>query len=154
MCSTALQTAISGVTGDDAAMAVMGVGTDFKGFQALLAPRLAELERTIIGPLDGLRSAVDDAERALQQARQQHETETAGLWRQYQVGYERHRRAAPDDLDDEAAPLTEDESPDHGAEPADKAVGDGPADVAEGGVEPEAEAEPDSDSERRAEVTS
>ena len=34
---------------------------------------------------------------------------------QYQIGYERHLRAAADDLDDEAEPLTEDASPDDGA---------------------------------------
>jgi serine/threonine protein phosphatase PrpC len=150
--SSALQAAISEVTGDDAAMAVMGVGTDFRGFQALLAPRLAELERTVIGPLDGLRSAVADAERALQQARQRHEAETAGLWRQYQVGYERYLRAVPDDLDDEAEPLPDDESPDGGAEPADHSVDDEPADLAE--PEVESEAEPQPESERRAEVPS
>jgi serine/threonine protein phosphatase PrpC len=146
--STALQTAISEVTGDDAAMAVMGVGTDFKGFQALLAPRLAELERTVIGPLDGLRSAVDAAERALQQARQRHEAETAGLWRQYQVGYERHLRAAPDDLDDEAEPPTEDAGPGDGVELTDDAGDDEPASL------PEGEDGSVTESEHRAEVTS
>jgi serine/threonine protein phosphatase PrpC len=99
--SSALQATISEITGDDAAMAVMGVGTDLKGFQALLAPRLAELERTVIQPLDQLRRSVEEAERALQQARQRHESETAGLWAQYQVSYERYLRPAPVDLDDE-----------------------------------------------------
>jgi serine/threonine protein phosphatase PrpC len=90
--SSALQSAITEITGDDAAMAVMGVGTDFSGFRTLLAPRLAELERSFIAPLDGLRRTVDEAERALQQARQRHEVETAALWAQYQTGYEQHLR--------------------------------------------------------------
>ena len=79
----------------------MGVGTDFSGFRSLLAPRLAELERSIITPLDGLRRAVEDAERALQQARQRHQDETAALWAQYQTGYERHLRPAADEPDEE-----------------------------------------------------
>jgi serine/threonine protein phosphatase PrpC len=99
--SSALQTAISAIAGDDAAMAVMGVGTDLKGFQSLLAPRLAELERTFIGPLDGLRRQVSEAEQALQQARVRHETETAALWAGYQVDYERHLRPEPEPDDDE-----------------------------------------------------
>jgi serine/threonine protein phosphatase PrpC len=107
--SSALQKAISAITGDDAAMAVMGVGTDLQGFQSLLAPRLAELERSVIAPLDGLRRAVDEAERALQQARQRHESETASLWAKYQEGYERHLRPAPEesdveDLEDDVGP--------------------------------------------------
>jgi hypothetical protein len=150
--STALQAAIGEVTGDDAAMAVMGVGTDFRGFQALLAPRLSELERTVIGPLDGLRAAVEDAERALLQARQRHEAETAGLWRQYQVGYERHLRAAPDEPEDETE-LIENAGADGDAQPTgtdsrEGAVDDEPADAAE----PETEALPES--ERPAEVPS
>ena len=72
--SEAVQAEISAVTGDDAAMAVMGVGADLAEFQALLAPRLATLEEDFITPLDQLRRAVQDAERTLQAARQ-HEQE-------------------------------------------------------------------------------
>src|SRR3712207_6106098 len=99
--SSALQAAISGVTGDDAAMATMGVGTDLKGFQSLLAPRLAELESTAIGPLDRLRREVAEAEQALQQARVRHEAETAALWAGYQVAYERHLRPEPEEPEDD-----------------------------------------------------
>ena len=99
--SAAVQSAISEITGDDAAMAVLGVGTDLQGFQSLLGPRLAELEREFIGPLDELRRTVEEAERALVEARQRHEREMATLWTQYQLGYDRHLRPAPNDPDDE-----------------------------------------------------
>ena len=111
--SSALQSAITEITGDDAAMAVMGVGTDFSGFRTLLAPRLAELERSFIAPLDGLRRTVDEAERALQQARQRHEVETAALWAQYQTGYEQHLRPGavePDAEEIDQSPGTADET--------------------------------------------
>jgi serine/threonine protein phosphatase PrpC len=143
--SSALQSAISGITGDDAAMAVMGVGTDLKGFQALLAPRLAEVERSFITPLDGLRRAVDDAERALQLARQRHQDETAALWAQYQTGYEQHLRPTPDDpleVDDQVA------DPEDGAEVVE---------TADAAPEPSTGDAPDeraAESERTAEVTS
>ena len=99
--SSAVQAAIIPVTGDDAAMAVLGVGTDLPGFQSLLGPRLAELEREFIDPLDELRRTVEAAERALVEARQRHEKEMAALWTQYQLGYDRHLRPAPDGPNDE-----------------------------------------------------
>ena len=105
--SSAVQAAIIPVTGDDAAMGVLGVGTDLQGFQALLAPRLAQLESEFIGPLDELQRKVADAERALMEARQRQEGETAALWAQYQVHYERHLRPAaeaPDDGELDEAP--------------------------------------------------
>ena len=94
--SAAVQAAIIPITGDDAAMAVLGVGTDLAGFQSLLAPRLAELEREVIGPLDELRRTVEETERALVEARQRHEAEMVARWTAYQVGYDRHLRPAPD----------------------------------------------------------
>ncbi len=51
-----LQEEITAVTGDDAAMSMLGVGADLKEFQALFAPRVEELERQFIAPLDELRS--------------------------------------------------------------------------------------------------
>ena len=145
--SSSLQTAISAVTGDDAAMAVMGVGTDLKGFQSLLAPRLAELERTFIAPLDGLRRRVAEAERALVEARARHEAETAALWADYQMGYERHLRPDPEESVDEepaAEPVPPDET---GSADADADAESGET------VEPLAEDEA-TESERKAEVTS
>jgi serine/threonine protein phosphatase PrpC len=99
--SAAVQAAIVPVTGDDAAMAVLGVGTDLQGFQSLLNPRLAELEREFIEPLGQLRRTVEDAERALVEARQRHEEQMATLWAQYSEGYERHLRPTPDGPVDE-----------------------------------------------------
>jgi hypothetical protein len=109
--SEAVQAEISAVTGDDAAMAVMGVGADLAEFQALLAPRLATLEDDFIGPLDQLRQAVQEAERTLQVARQHEHDQTAALWGRYQPEYERHLR--PPVVDDEqhaevAGPAAED----------------------------------------------
>jgi len=147
--SASLQAAISEITGDDAAMATMGVGTDFKGFQSLLAPRLAELERTVIGPLDGLRRDVQDAERALQQARQRHETEMAALWAQYQMGYERYLRPAPEVPDDQEL--------DGDLGPPDETVADadGVADeTVESGTEDEGDDREAAEPGRTAEVTS
>jgi hypothetical protein len=97
--SEAVQAEISTVTGDDAAMAVMGVGADLAEFQTLLAPRLATLEDDFIGPLDQLRRAVQEAERTLQAARQHEQDETAALWGRYQPDYERHLR--PPVVDDD-----------------------------------------------------
>jgi serine/threonine protein phosphatase PrpC len=106
--SRAVQAEIAAVTGDDAAMSVMGVGADLEGFQSILAPRLAEIEETIIDPLDRLSMAVQDAELALDAARQRHRDETAALWGWYQPDYERHLRPAPADaVTDEQSPPPE-----------------------------------------------
>ena len=102
--SAAVQAAIVPVTGDDAAMAVLGVGTDLPGFQSLLGPRLAELETAFLEPLNQLRRTAEEAERALTEARQRHEAEMAALWAHYQVGYERHLRPTADGPDDDELP--------------------------------------------------
>ena len=52
--SASLQAEIAKVTGDDAAMSLLGVGATSKEFQALFAPRVAELDEQFIGPLDDL----------------------------------------------------------------------------------------------------
>ena len=95
--SRAVQADIAAVTGDDAAMSVLGVGADLDGFAAVFAPRLAELEDTFISPLDRLGLDVQEAERALDAARQRHDEQTAALWSRYQPDYERHLRPAPAD---------------------------------------------------------
>ena len=111
-----MQAEISAVTGDDAAMAVMGVGADLAEFQALLAPRLATLEDDFIGPLDQLRRAVQEAERTLQAARQHEQNETAALWGRYQPDYERHLRP----------PVTDDEPHEEQDADDDPTIEDGP----------------------------
>ena len=118
--SEAVQSSISAVTGDDAAMAMMGVGTDLEGFQTLLAPRVNELVEEFIAPIDSLRAAVEEAEQSLEAARQGYAHGTAEMWGRYKPAYERHLQpqpfpevpaehegpadAAPDDLETEAHP--------------------------------------------------
>lgn len=93
--SATLQAEIASVTGDDAAMSVLGVGGDLEELRALLAPRLEELERSFVRPIDDLVDAAERAERALDDARRRLAEESAGVWRAYKVGYEQHLRAEP-----------------------------------------------------------
>ncbi len=90
--SREVQSRVAEVTGDDAAMAVMGVGADLEEFQAALAPRLEVLERDFIEPLAQLRLAVREAERTLEAAQLRERDEKAALWSGYQGDYERHLR--------------------------------------------------------------
>lgn len=99
--SQALQREISVVTGDDAAMATLGVGADFEQFQALFAPRATELQRRFTEPLDQARQAVDQAERELEALRRQQAALTGELWGAYKPGYERYLRAGPAEVDAE-----------------------------------------------------
>jgi hypothetical protein len=107
--SAAVQTRIIAVTGDDAAMAVMGVGADLAGFASLFAPRLADLDREFIAPLDRLSRSAQDAERALEAARTRYRDETAGLWTRYQSGYEGFLHRPP--LEERFAPDQDDGQP-------------------------------------------
>ncbi|MCU1406085.1 MAG: hypothetical protein JWQ43_2388, partial [Glaciihabitans sp.] len=83
-----IQTDISAVTGDDAAMSVMGVGVEFAQAQSLFTNRLAELERGVIAPLDQAASAVLQAEADLARLRHKQVEVAASLWSAYQPGYE------------------------------------------------------------------
>ena len=47
---------------------MLGVGADLEEFQALFAPRIEELERQFIAPLDELGEAIARAERELRTA--------------------------------------------------------------------------------------
>jgi serine/threonine protein phosphatase PrpC len=94
--SASLQSEIASVTGDDAAMSMMGVGATLKEFQALFAPRVAELEEQFIGPLDELNDAVAQAERELELLRQRQLATTTAIWSRYKAGYERYLQP-PDD---------------------------------------------------------
>jgi serine/threonine protein phosphatase PrpC len=87
--SAALQSEISAVTGDDAAMAVIGVGTDLPGLQQLLAPRLAEVTERFTEPMDRLLDEVHAAEQALAQLQLRRANDTASRWNEYKDGYER-----------------------------------------------------------------
>jgi serine/threonine protein phosphatase PrpC len=86
--SAAIQAAVSAVTGDDAAMATLGVGADHDGFRTLFARRTAELEQQWIGPLDGLDTELQEQERRLDELRATRRQRQAQLWAAYKPGYE------------------------------------------------------------------
>jgi serine/threonine protein phosphatase PrpC len=100
--SRAIQARIAAVTGDDAAMAMMGVGAELGKFQSLFASRVAELEEVYIAPLDESSRAVAEAERALEAARQHHRELAGERWSAYQPDYEHHLKP-PSPANDEQA---------------------------------------------------
>jgi hypothetical protein len=85
-----LQQRIAAVTGDDAALAVLGVGADHAQFQQLFADRTAEIEERCVDPLDRLAAEAEAAEQALVEARQRHMAVQTSLWSAYKPEYERH----------------------------------------------------------------
>lgn len=95
--SRAVQDKVSAVTGDDAAMALMGVGADLDELQALYAPRLAALEDQFTVPIDELGHSVQRAEQELAALRARQLQETERLWTRYQTGYERYLHERPHD---------------------------------------------------------
>jgi serine/threonine protein phosphatase PrpC len=120
--SSSLQAEIAAVTGDDAAMSVLGVGAGFKEFQKLFAPRATELGRDFIGPLDELSIAITRAEQELEALRSRQLAETAESWSRYKPEYERYLRPQP--LTDEDEFVVDDdseesESPSSGGDQAD-----------------------------------
>jgi hypothetical protein len=94
--SAAVQAAITAVTGDDAAMAVLGVGADHEQFQRLFAERVTELETAWVRPLDALADDVARRERELTEARRSQQHQQAQLWAAYKRGYEALLSTAPD----------------------------------------------------------
>lgn len=109
--SSALQREISAVTGDDAAIAVMGVGADLSAIRALLAPRLTVVTEQHIEPFDRTAASVRAAEQELAQLRQQQIDVTGSLWGAYRGGYEAHLRPqAPEAEPLDALPEREDEA--------------------------------------------
>jgi serine/threonine protein phosphatase PrpC len=100
--SAALQAEIAAVTGDDAAMATIGVGAEFNTFQELFAPRLAELVDSYTDPLDKSLEDLERAEQALIDQRHLHEQSVAAGWHRYSEGYEQllNRDAESDELED------------------------------------------------------
>jgi len=93
--SSSLQAEIAAVTGDDAAMSVLGVGAGFNEFQKLFEPRVTELARDFIGPLDELSNAITQAEQELEALRSRQLGETAQMWSRYRPEYERYLRPQP-----------------------------------------------------------
>ncbi len=121
--SSSLQTEIAAVTGDDAAMSTLGVGADFKEFQKLFAPQVAELASDVIEPLDQLSVTVARLEQELHELRLRQLDETTEKWNQYKTGYERYLRPEP--------LMEEEESGGEDLEPTDVIDAEGPADTVE-----------------------
>jgi hypothetical protein len=88
--SRLLQQRITAITGDDAAMAVLGVGADHAEFQASFAKRTAEIEQRCVVPLDQLEAEVTRAEQAVAEARRRHADVQTSLWAAYKPEYERY----------------------------------------------------------------
>jgi serine/threonine protein phosphatase PrpC len=88
--SAAVQATVSAVTGDDAAMATLGVGADPDDFRTLFAQRTAELERRWITPLDDLDTELREQERKLAEVRTARRERQAQLWAAYKPGYEEY----------------------------------------------------------------
>jgi hypothetical protein len=111
--STGLQAKITAITGDDAAMSVLGVGADFKEFKELFAPRLAELARDVVAPLDELSGAIARSERELTVLRSRQSEEMASMWDRYKPDYERYLRPGPvsEGQEPEASEAVEDAGP-------------------------------------------
>lgn len=92
--SAAVQAAVSAVTGDDAAMGVLGVGAEHGQFQELIAARTAELEQRWVEPLDALAADLERRERELDELRTFQRQRQAHLWAAYKPSYEQY--LAPD----------------------------------------------------------
>jgi serine/threonine protein phosphatase PrpC len=95
--STGLQADITAVTGDDAAMAALGIGADLRELKVLLGPRLTTLETEALAPLDAAVDAVREAEAALEALRRQEAATTAEVWQAYKPGYERYLHGADEE---------------------------------------------------------
>ena len=133
--SAGLQEEISAITGDDAAMAVLGIGADFAEFKDLFAPRLDELAQDVIAPLDELHGAITRAEQELEALRSRQVSEMGSMWHRYKDGYERYLHPEPV-LDEEEPPADEAaEDPEGATEKSNE-----PAETTAG--EPELDAEP------------
>jgi serine/threonine protein phosphatase PrpC len=88
-----LEAAVTSVTGDDAAMALLGLGADLGGFKQRFKDRTAELQRRFIDPLEELDGRVQRAEQDLAALRARRAETGAELWGAYKHGYERYLAA-------------------------------------------------------------
>jgi serine/threonine protein phosphatase PrpC len=105
--SSALQAEIAAVTGDDAAMATIGVGADLATFQQLLADRLAEVTTAYTAPLDASLEEIEQVERQLTALKDVRAADVADRWRRYSSGYEQlmHPDTETDAESDQTDPL-------------------------------------------------
>jgi hypothetical protein len=96
----ALEAEVTAITGDDAAMALLGLGADLDGFKQLFKDRTDELGRRYIDPLDELDGQVRQAEQQLAGLRARRVELGAELWGFYKGGYERYQ-AVPEPAGEE-----------------------------------------------------
>jgi serine/threonine protein phosphatase PrpC len=89
----ALEAAVAAITGDDAALALLGLGADLGGFKRLFKDRAAGLQRRYIDPLEELDGQVHRAEQELAELRARRAELAAELWGTYKPGYERYLAA-------------------------------------------------------------
>jgi serine/threonine protein phosphatase PrpC len=97
----ALEAEVTAITGDDAAIALLGLGADLDGFKQLFRDRTDELGRRYIDPLDELDGQVHQAEQQLAGLRARRVELGAELWGSYKSGYERYL-AVPEPPGEEA----------------------------------------------------
>jgi Protein phosphatase 2C len=97
----ALEAKVTAITGDDAALALLGLGADLDGFRKLFKDRTAKLQRRFIDPLDELDGQVHHAEQELADLRARRAETGAELWGAYKHVYERYL-AAPAPAGEEA----------------------------------------------------
>jgi serine/threonine protein phosphatase PrpC len=90
----ALEAAVTEITGDDAAMALLGVGADLGGFKQLFGDRTMEVERRYVAPLDELDGEITRAEEELAGLRSRRAALGSELWGAYKQDYERYLVAA------------------------------------------------------------
>jgi serine/threonine protein phosphatase PrpC len=96
----ALEAAVTAVTGDDAALAVLGVGADLDGFKKLFRERTAEVEHRYVDPLDELDGQISRVEQELAGLRARRTELGAELWGAYKHDYERYQ-AVPEPAGEE-----------------------------------------------------
>jgi hypothetical protein len=97
----ALEAEVTAITGDDAAIALLGLGADLDGFKQLFKDRTDEVGRRYIDPLDELDGQVRQAEQQLAGLRARRVELGAELWGSYKGGYERYQ-TVPEPADEEA----------------------------------------------------
>jgi serine/threonine protein phosphatase PrpC len=97
----ALEAAVTTITGDDAALALLGLGADLDGFKRLFKDRTAEVRGRYVDPLDRLDGQISGAEQELAGLRGRRAELGAELWGVYKHDYERYL-AVPEPAGEEA----------------------------------------------------
>jgi serine/threonine protein phosphatase PrpC len=89
----ALEARVTTITGDDAALTLLGLGADLDGFKKLFRERTTEIQRRYIDPLDELDGQVQRAEQELADLRARRVEVGSELWAAYKPDYERYLAA-------------------------------------------------------------